>query len=421
MSFCQYCGKQNPDSSKFCFSCGKPLEAFSPESQPVVPEQNNAPYFEQENATERVQMPYSEPQFQQNYPEQNNPVYNEPGYEPVYQPPMGEPMNASYNEPAFIPTEAKKNKTPIIAACAIVAILLVTAAVLIFTHTICIFHEYSEATCEKAAVCSYCDKEGEAALGHAWKDATCTAPKTCETCGKTEGDVNPHSWNDATCTAPKTCADCNKTEGTELGHDWQGGSCTVAGTCGRCGVKGTEAPGHTEGAWVAEEEATLLEGGYEVKRCEVCDTLLDSRNTSKKDPQVKANSFNFGHYEFAEWIDYEISDMEVDYNYEIDGSYVYYDIWTDDYDEGFFMLEINSAGEVSNIVCWFEDEALAAAFCILAATGIDPNFAQTDAVQEFNSGGDSFTDAGMSVGYFTTDEGYKYAVLIPSSASSENV
>lgn len=411
MSFCQYCGKQNPDSSKFCFSCGKPLEAFSPESQPVVPEQNNAPYFEQENATERVQMPYSEPQFQQNYPEQNNPVYNEPGYEPVYQPPMGEPMNASYNEPAFIPTEAKKNKTPIIAACAIVAILLVTAAVLIFTHTICIFHEYSEATCEKAAVCSYCDKKGEAALGHAWKDATCTAPKTCETCGKTEGDVKPHSWNDATCTVPKTCADCNKTEGTELGHDWQGGSCTVAGTCGRCGVKGTDAPGHSEGEWVAEKKATLVNTGTENLYCSRCNALLDTRISDVKDPAVDGAAFNFTEDDFVEWAE------------EYMGLYMYYSSAEECYEfatadwssEGYIALDCDSKGNVCAIGVLSEDAATAAAMAMVFAQQIDPMFvADEDAVYDlFND--EHYSDALMTIVYMEMDSGLYGAVLAPDA------
>lgn len=476
MSFCQYCGEKNPDTSKFCFRCGKPLGTFVPANQPPVPVQNNEPVVDPD-ATQRVQMPfnepafdqpapeqistpfdepapaqvnvpYNEPSFSQPVPEQVNVPYNEPAFEqPVPEQvnvpynesaygqanvPYNEPafqqynqgqMNVPYNEPSFQPPQPqkkKKNKTPIIAVCAILVIIIAAAAALIFTHTICLFHEYSEPTCTKAAVCTYCDKEGDGALGHKWADATCTEAKKCETCGETEGEALGHTWNEATCTVAKTCSVCNEVDGEALGHNYTGGSCTEASMCSRCNEMGTEAPGHTESDWVAEKEATLSAGGYEVKRCEVCDTLLDSRNTSKKEPQVKSDSFNFGHYEFAEWIDDEISDIEVDYNYELDGSYVYYEIRTDDYDEGFIMLEVNSAGEVNKIVCWFEDETLAAAFCILTATGIDPNFAKTDAVQEFNNGGDSFTDAGMSVGYLTTDSGYKYAALIPSSASSNN-
>jgi len=135
MSFCQYCGEQNPDNSRFCFSCGKPLGQV-------------------EHAPMPEQVPYNEPAYQPPMPEQM--PYNEP----VYQPPVTEQMNIPYNDPSFQPPKPKKNKVPIIAAGAIVAILLVTAAVLIFTHTICIFHDYSEATCEQAAVCSYCEKEG---------------------------------------------------------------------------------------------------------------------------------------------------------------------------------------------------------------------------------------------------------------------
>ena len=450
MSFCQYCGEKNPDTSKFCFRCGKPLGSFVPANQPPVPVHNNAPVINPD-ATQRVQMPNNEPSFsqsvseqvstpfdepvmEQSVPEQVNVPYNEPSFPQ----PMPEQVNVPYNEPAFQqynqiqtnvpynepsfqppqPQKKKKNLTPVIAVCAILVVIIAAAAALIFTHTICLFHEYSEPTCTKTAVCTYCDKEGDKALGHKWGNATCTAAKKCETCGEVEGEALGHTWNEATCTVAKTCSVCNEVEGEALGHNYTGGSCTEASMCSRCYEMGTVAPGHTDGEWVVEEEATLTEGGYEVKRCKVCNALIDERDTSKKDPQVKTDSFNFGHEEFVEWIQEEINDIDIYYDEEDDG-YVSYNIYTNDNDEGFIMFEVNSSGEVTKIVCWFEEETLAAAFIILAAEDIDPAFSNDNASRAFANGDVPYTDAGMTVGYLTSG-GYTFAVLMPSSASSNN-
>lgn len=69
---------------------------------------------------------------------------------------------------------------------------LVVFAVLLGTHTICVFHFY--------------------------QDATCTQPKTCKFCGTTTGEPLGHLWQDATCETPSRCLTCGETVGAALGH-----------------------------------------------------------------------------------------------------------------------------------------------------------------------------------------------------------
>lgn len=80
-------------------------------------------------------------------------------------------------------------------------------------------HDYGDATCDQAAVCTVCgfDNGGEP-IGHAWTDATCTAPKTCSRCGGTEGDALGHDMAEANCLAPSTCTRCGHTEGDKEAH-----------------------------------------------------------------------------------------------------------------------------------------------------------------------------------------------------------
>ena len=450
MSFCQYCGEKNPDTSKFCFRCGKPLGAFVPANQPPAPMQNNNP-MANPDATQRVQMPYNEPVNQPFVPEQTNDPFAEPAFvqnapeqtneffaEPAFQQFDQGQMNMPYSEPAFqqfnqgqmnvpyndLPLQQpkKKSKAPIIAVCAIVVILIAVAAVLILTHTICLFHEFSEPTCTEPAVCTYCDKEGDDALGHDWKDANCTEAKTCETCGEVEGEALGHTWIDPTCTVAMTCTVCGATDGEALGHDYIGGSCTEASMCSRCYEMGSAAPGHTEGSWTAVTEATLVSTGEEELCCANCGVLLDQRVSAKKDAQVKADSFNFGHYEFAQWVE-ETQNIIVDYDYEVDyeDGFITYYIETLDYDEGFMMMETNAAGEVVTVLFYFEDGSLAGALAVLVASEIDPGFSQDGAIEAFDTYNyDSYSDAGMNI-VFTSNEGYVFATPSPDGTGSTGI
>lgn len=69
------------------------------------------------------------------------------------------------------------------------------------------------------------------------KSATCNEDGvktyTCSTCNEnyTETITGGHNWNEATCTEAKICSKCSTTSGTSLGH-----TC-VTGTCSRCNQK----------------------------------------------------------------------------------------------------------------------------------------------------------------------------------------
>lgn len=91
-------------------------------------------------------------------------------------------------------------------------------------------HQWTEATCTQARVCTKCgETEGEP-LGHTWQEATCTEARTCTKCGETEGEPLGHTWQEATCTAPETCALCGETRGDPGEHKLD-----AAGRCDLCG------------------------------------------------------------------------------------------------------------------------------------------------------------------------------------------
>ena len=400
MSFCANCGQKNDDTSKFCFNCGNPLTAEPPVNTPVVDEAPQPPYTEETEATEVPEAvtedaltKTAEGAFAPEIPPEVYPPHNEvypPHNEGTYQPPV----------------KKKKSKTPIIVAAAIVAILLVVAAVLVFTHTICLFHEYSEPTCEEAAICTYCEKEGESALGHAWAEATCTAPKTCTRCQISEGDMLPHTWKAATCVAPKICENCSVAEGEALGHEWQGGSCTEAGTCVRCGIEADEPVGHIDGEWVTENAATLMNGGTERLICANCDAILDVRIIDAKEPAVNGMSFNFTEEEFVEWLEGYL------------GFTIEYDAYNEVYSftsaaggyTGDLAFECDTEGYVSAIGILTDEAATSIGIAMGFAGEINPVFYydNDDILAVYN--GDFYTDALMTVGY-DDSEGMCVSVL----------
>lgn len=108
-------------------------------------------------------------------------------------------------------------------------------SILIYFNVFHILHDWQEATCTEPSICSKCGKIRGEALGHMWEEATCTQPKTCRVCGETEGKALEHDWGEATCTEPKTCRVCGETEGKALGHNWQEATCQEPSTCSLCG------------------------------------------------------------------------------------------------------------------------------------------------------------------------------------------
>ena len=188
-------------------------------------------------------------------------------------------------------------------------------------------HTWNDATCQTPKTCSQCGAtEGEVAA-HQWTDATCVAPRTCAVCGKTEGEPLPHNWMPATCTAPKTCASCGGVGGDALGHKWEPATCTSPkicsvckdqegeplphsvteyetsvepsctaegqgkGICSSCGnnVNVTIPPlGHNPGEWAIETEATYYESGERVKRCTVCEEIVERETFDMTEEEKEA-------------------------------------------------------------------------------------------------------------------------------------
>ena len=118
---------------------------------------------------------------------------------------------------------------------------------------------------------------------HNWQEPTCTSPSICKTCGRSKGDPLGHDWQEATCTEPKTCARCGKTDGKALGHDvkeWtvtKEATCTAegeeSGKCARCGeTPKREVPmkEHSFGEWETVKAATCTEKGESHRVCSVC-------------------------------------------------------------------------------------------------------------------------------------------------------
>lgn len=111
----------------------------------------------------------------------------------------------------------------VIGVCVAFLLCILVLSLFVFTHVICIFHEWEDATCDEAIHCKYCETSVGESLGHEWKNATCLEPKRCTICGKTKGNAIDHSWIEATCEQPQKCSVCGKTSGEAKEHDFQEG------------------------------------------------------------------------------------------------------------------------------------------------------------------------------------------------------
>ncbi|MBR6419361.1 MAG: SH3 domain-containing protein [Oscillospiraceae bacterium] len=132
---------------------------------------------------------------------------------------------------------------PVMIGLIVLILLEMIAALLLYTHTICI-HKWQDATCQAPRTCSRCGKTEGGPASHRWLPATCSAPATCEVCGETSGACLPHTWQAADCTQPKTCAVCGMTEGTALGHQWSAADCETPRFCKICRASDGEPLGH---------------------------------------------------------------------------------------------------------------------------------------------------------------------------------
>jgi hypothetical protein len=159
-------------------------------------------------------------------------------------------------------------------------------------------HNFAEATCETPSTCSRCGETTGEALGHDFAEATCTEPATCVRCGSQQGEALGHKFSEATCTQLATCSRCQETTGELLPHTIADAevitepTCTKSGeaqgvctSCGKTVTTTIDATGHTEGKFAVETKATYWSAGKKVKRCTVCDEILETKEYELSDEE----------------------------------------------------------------------------------------------------------------------------------------
>lgn len=286
--------------------------------------------------------------------------------------PLTEELTETVEEqPVEVPAEVLEEETPVkkkkriglvLAIVGGVLALGTTLAILIFTHVICIKHDYFSATCKY--------------------------PKTCMYCEKTKGDPLPHSWADATCTKAKTCTDCDETEGEALGHNWEEATCTSAKECKVCSKTEGDPLPHTEGSWKTTKTATLIDYGKESLSCVDCGKVIDTRTTSKKTPKASGTSFNFTDKEFIEWFN-DISTItisSVDISDGDLGDNTAYAVTYYDGTMGAVIMNHGDNGKKGNICAmmfWFEEIANSQVIVGLIGEELDSSFIASDAFIKF--------------------------------------
>ena len=68
---------------------------------------------------------------------------------------------------------------------------------------------------------------------------------------------------------------------TACSHSWKSATCTEPKTCTKCGATEGSAKGHTSSDWTVTKEATETAEGTKVKKCTVCDTVLETASIAK--------------------------------------------------------------------------------------------------------------------------------------------
>lgn len=95
-------------------------------------------------------------------------------------------------------------------------IYLILSAVMLLSLTGCqCKHEWAEANCVNAAVCSKCGEVQGEALGHNWAAADCETPETCARCGETQGEALGHNfdqWSVGEIDMSRSCTVCGAEE-----------------------------------------------------------------------------------------------------------------------------------------------------------------------------------------------------------------
>lgn len=99
--------------------------------------------------------------------------------------------------------------------------LLILVCLLVLSGCSC-KHEWQEADCLNASVCTKCEEIQGEALGHDWQPAACEAPEICSRCGQTQGEALGHSygkWIIGETDMTRTCENCPQQETAEIDRE----------------------------------------------------------------------------------------------------------------------------------------------------------------------------------------------------------
>ncbi len=224
MWYCQSCGTQNGENSRFCVECGKPRPA--------------------ENASAQQ-------------PAQN--------WQPAGGADYAQPAAPAWGAPP--PQPAKKKSPWWLWLILGLAVLAVAAVVCYFT-----VHIWNPATCTEPETCKICGDTRGMPLGHSTRAATCTEPEICNRCGLTVSPALGHDADPATCDEPSVCDRCGLTLSPALGHDWLPATYDEPETCSRCGETRGELKGFIGDLEGVMSDENLFLYGYNQSHAYVLDT-----------------------------------------------------------------------------------------------------------------------------------------------------
>ncbi|MBR6808496.1 MAG: S-layer homology domain-containing protein [Clostridia bacterium] len=106
-------------------------------------------------------------------------------------------------------------------------------------------HQFSQATCTEASVCSECGMVDMMATGHLCIGLSCKDGATCTVCAlEVLPDGGLHVYVPANCTTDETCGVCGATRQGAFGHKFTAATCVTPATCTRCGEIDGEVAGH---------------------------------------------------------------------------------------------------------------------------------------------------------------------------------